>query len=259
MIRNKKCFQCNRHFTRNANLMLHLRKCQTTTAFNNNVRCTRTSLRKKGSIDPTIQLARCARQAIKTVRNSFLQYGTLKVMLAIAVVFHQLVGNEIIETNPAIIFNAHHAEKVLTKRDVKRVVQGMIGGFERKIEDFQSNGSGYVFAKIKELIISTVRFRPFKGGANFLPVPQTLVYRQALVNVKGNDNKCFKRSVLAALYSHKFKRNKHLASKYQGFEHKLNFANVKFPISTNLKKTTKSSKLMSLGMIINPKSCSQGE
>ena len=65
-------------------------------------------------------------------------------------------------------------------------------------DTFQNNGSGWVFKSIVSLEIHTVKYQPI-GGSSYIPLPEYLAKKQALINLKNNDDQCFKWAVTRAI------------------------------------------------------------
>ena len=58
-------------------------------------------------------------------------------------------------------------------------------------DTFQNNGSGWVFKSIASLEIHTVKYKPM-GGSSYIPLPKYLADKKALINLKNDDQQCFK-------------------------------------------------------------------
>lgn len=69
----------------------------------------------------------------------------------------------------------------------------------QKIDDHQLRGSGFSLSEIIELFIHSSSFDPC-SGSSYIPLPEFLKSKRAIVNVKNNDDQCFK-------YQHFFQWN----------------------------------------------------
>lgn len=115
----------------------------------------------------------------------------------------------------------------------------------QKVENIQLRGSGFRLSEIKELTIQINSYDPF-GGSSYIELPKFLKNKKAIINVKNNDNQCFKYAIWSALshaseeteQSRKIK-NAERVSKYENceHEHELNFTGINFPVE--LKSITK--------------------
>lgn len=104
----------------------------------------------------------------------------------------------------------------------------------KRIDDIQLRGSGFTLSAINELNIQVSSFQPFPGSS-YIELPKFLKDKHAIINVKNNDNECFKYAVLSALYPQK--NNTQLVSTYKRLTHTLNFDGIQFPV--DLKDITK--------------------
>ena len=66
------------------------------------------------------------------------------------------------------------------------------------ISTFQYNGSGWVFKSIVSLEIHTVKYEPMRGSS-YIPLPKYLADKKALINLKNDDDQCFKWAVTRAI------------------------------------------------------------
>ena len=66
------------------------------------------------------------------------------------------------------------------------------------ISTFQNSGSGWVFKSIVSLEIHTVQYEPMRGSS-YIPLPKYLADKKALINLKNDDQQCFKWAVTRAI------------------------------------------------------------
>ena len=65
-------------------------------------------------------------------------------------------------------------------------------------DTFQNNGSGWVFKSIVSLEIHTVKYQ-LLSGSSYIPLPKYLADKKALINLKNDDQQCFKWAVTRAI------------------------------------------------------------
>lgn len=106
----------------------------------------------------------------------------------------------------------------------KNVVDVMIN----KIDQMQEYGSGWTLHEIVHLEVNYNKFVRF-SGTSYLPLPKSIKNKQAIVNVKNNDNQCFRWAVLSAL--HPAKDHCDQLYNYERFKKELNFDNITFPVT----------------------------
>ena len=92
----------------------------------------------------------------------------------------------------------------------------------------QANGSGWRLHSIIKLELHTVRYNPLRGET-WIPLPKELANKNAIINPKNEDNKCFLWCVLRALNpkdNHSERIDKELKKK----ENTLNMEGVEYPV-----------------------------
>ena len=74
-------------------------------------------------------------------------------------------------------------------------------GLNREVDRFTNIGSGWTLTAILRCVIRIGQYRPLVGSS-FIPTPQSLILKHALINVYNpDDNMCFAWAVLSALYT----------------------------------------------------------
>ena len=74
----------------------------------------------------------------------------------------------------------------------------MIARIEEVLANFQQSGSNWVFQRIIRLEIHFANWKPIRG-ATFIPLPAKLKNKKAVINIKNEDNQCFKWCITRAL------------------------------------------------------------
>ena len=87
----------------------------------------------------------------------------------------------------------------LEKTDVKVILKDMIIENLGCLINYQKKGSGWYFKEIIRLEIHIVEYKPMRGSS-FIPLPDFIKKRNAIINIKNEDDKCFLWSVLRYLY-----------------------------------------------------------
>ena len=63
---------------------------------------------------------------------------------------------------------------------------------------FQRQGSNWRFHSVLSLDLHTLKYEPL-GGSSYIPLPAFLVANKAIVNLKNEDDACFKWAIARAL------------------------------------------------------------
>ena len=102
-----------------------------------------------------------------------------------------------------------------------------------KVDEFTNNGSGWIFKGMKMLEMKISKYKPFKG-ASYIELPEYIKNKQACINVKNDDNQCFKWAILSAVFP--VTKNPQRVSKYNESENKVNFKDIEFPTPVDQSK-----------------------
>ena len=115
----------------------------------------------------------------------------------------------------------------LEKTDVKVILSQMIDEILEKISAYQENGSGWYFKEVISLEIHIVDYKPIKGSS-YIPLPDFLIRKKALINMENKDDKCFLWCVLR--YLHPKQWHEERVSDLREYENDLNFKGIEFPV-----------------------------
>ena len=115
----------------------------------------------------------------------------------------------------------------LESTDEKVILSKMIKEILEKISIFQKNGSGWYFKEVISLEIHTVNYKPMKGST-YIPLPDFLMRKKAIINIQNKDKKCFLWSVLR--YLHPNQMNEVRLTNLRKYENDLNFKGIDFPV-----------------------------
>ena len=83
--------------------------------------------------------------------------------------------------------------------EVKDILKNMIKEILATLAIYQENGSGWYFKEVESLEIHLADYKPFKGGS-YIPLPEFIQKKNAIINIKNEDDKCFLWSVLRYLH-----------------------------------------------------------
>ena len=96
-----------------------------------------------------------------------------------------------------------------------------------KLADYLRNGSGWYFKKVISFEIHTVDYKPIKGSS-FISLPVFIKRKNAIINIKNEDDKCFLWSVLR--YLHPKQCHGERVADLREYENDLNFKGINFPV-----------------------------
>ena len=128
--------------------------------------------------------------------------------------------------------------KNLKSTNIEKLLKKGFGKILKDVEEFNLNSSNWVFKEVLRLEVHTVEYNPIKGSS-YIDLPQWIKNKQAIINIKNRDDKCFIWSILRYLYP-KEKDPQYLKD-LRKYEFSLNTKGLTFPLK--LKDITKFEKL----------------
>ena len=115
----------------------------------------------------------------------------------------------------------------LESTDVKEILAQVIRTILEKIRIYQKNGSGWYFKEVIHLEIHTVNFNPMRGSS-YIPLPDWIIRKRAILNIRNTDDKCFLWCVLR--YLNPKPKNEERLTDLKEKESTLNTKGIKFPM-----------------------------
>ena len=115
----------------------------------------------------------------------------------------------------------------LEKTDVKVILKEMIIEILGNLINYQKKGSGWYFKEVIRLEIHIVEYKPMRGSS-FIPLPDFIKKKNAIINIKNEDDKCFLWSVLR--YLHPKEIHGERLTDLKKYENDLNFKGIDFPV-----------------------------
>ena len=121
-------------------------------------------------------------------------------------------------------------QKIITEEtDPHEIFKEMMDEIEEEVQKVEhAEGSGWVFVEVENLTLHVDIWDPLKASS-YIDLPKELKNKNAIINMKNEDNKCFLWCVLRALNptnNHAERIDKDLKSK----EHTLNMEGITYPV-----------------------------
>ncbi|ODM89998.1 hypothetical protein Ocin01_16684 [Orchesella cincta] len=98
------------------------------------------------------------------------------------------------------------------------------------IELFEQYGSGWSLKSVRGLDIRLGRLPPI-GGSCFVELPKNFCSKRCFINVRNEDQMCFKWAFLSIMHYKDVKKNRQRWNYYQKYEHLYDFSSVSYPAS----------------------------
>ena len=115
--------------------------------------------------------------------------------------------------------------------DTDSIVRSMINHMAQQVENPALKDSKFVFDSIMHTDISMHRLNVTRGSS-YIPLPDWLAKKKAIINPKNLDMKCFKWSIIAALKWEEIHSNHHRVSKLRRYEDEFDWSGMSYPVST---------------------------
>ena len=135
-------------------------------------------------------------------------------------------GKDIIEVRTKMKFNSN-IHIIYEKTDVGELLNRMIEEIDEKISHIIEDESNWQIEKIISLEIHTAEYKPMKGNS-YIPLPDFIMRKKAILNMENNDQKCFLWSILR--YLHPVQKNGIRIYDLRKYENDLNFKGIEFSV-----------------------------
>ena len=127
-------------------------------------------------------------------------------------------------------FHSKNLKLVLEGTDEGELYNEMVDEKEEEIQKVgDAEGSGWQFVEVEKLVLHTTRWDPINAGS-YIDLPPALKNKNAIINMKNQDEECFKWCILRALNpkdNHPERVDKDLKSKVET----LNMQGIHYPVS----------------------------
>ena len=134
-------------------------------------------------------------------------------------------GNEFVD----LAFNSRMTP-VYILNDIDSIVRSMIDHMSQQVENPSLRDSNFTFDSVTHMDISMHRLN-LTRGSSYIPVPDWLAKKKAIINPKNLDMKCFKWSVIAALKWREIDSNHQRVGKLRKYDD-FDWNGINFPVST---------------------------
>ena len=153
-----------------------------------------------------------------------------KLSFNLRLLFHQAT-DETILTEPAVDINTSTKE-LFAADDLEDLLSLAFEELQKRIDKFESKGSGWAIHKLLQLNVHIDQLDPLRASS-YIPTPQYIAAKKAVVNVKNNDNACFMWTYLAAVHNNDASKNPSRLQQYKKYQSELNMRGIEMPMKLN--------------------------
>ena len=142
----------------------------------------------------------------------------------------EMTRKELFSESTQILNTFFHSETVenLEGTDESAIYDRSIQTIEERIQNFNQRGSNWRFQRVLSLDVHFTDFQPLRGST-FLPLPSKISTKKAVINMKNNDDQCFKWSVVRALNPVE-KNSERTTKELKDQSERLDCSGLKFPV-----------------------------
>jgi len=160
------------------------------------------------------------------IENELHQLGSLKVSLVLTAELKKAAPYDEYEILATTYFRST-ASPILKPDEIAQKPAEATNQIMGKLEKFTKEGSGWRLNRCEFLDLHFARYQPFRGRS-YIKTPAYIPPR-SVINVKNNDNRCFKWAILSALFPKEHGRHPDRPASYQAHLGGLNFTGISFP------------------------------
>ena len=128
-----------------------------------------------------------------------------------------------------LVFNSVMTN-VYNLNNLDQIVLEMINNISYLIENPALLNSRFLFEEVLYMDINIHQLN-LTRGSSYLPLPDWLANKKAIINPKNADQECFKWAVIAASRWEEINNNPERISKLKRFEKDFNWSGIGFPVS----------------------------
>lgn len=125
-----------------------------------------------------------------TIINHLREHRNIKAKLVVECVMTKTdiaTGNEIVE----IAFFHGFMEAIFEGTNIEEFYQRTVEKIMESLSRFQKEGSNWVIDSIEKVTLHTVKHNPL-SGSSYIPLPAKIRNKNAIINMKNEDDECFK-------------------------------------------------------------------
>ena len=119
---------------------------------------------------------------------------------------------------------------VYNLNDKSEIVTAMIEHMAQQIENPALRNSKFVFDRVLHMDIDFHRLN-LTRGSSYVPLPDWLTKKKAIINPKNSDMECFKWAVIAAMKWEEINRDHQRVSELKRYEGEFDWSGLEFPVS----------------------------
>ena len=162
------------------------------------------------------------------VINIFKSNPNIKIRLFLNCLMKRVDSDGFTAIKP-FAFHSNGNKIILESTNLDEIYEETVEEIEEEIQKTQeAEGSGWTFVEVENLELHTTRWVPL-NGSSYMPLDPYLANKKCLVNMKNEDEECFKWCVLRAL-NPKDKNAERIDKDLKSKQDTINMEGIKYPV-----------------------------
>ena len=176
---------------------------------------------------PALEFLADAKPAIINIFNSNRNIKTILYLHCFMAKTDPITGKKVIKE---FAFHSKGLKLVLEGTDENDLYDEMVEEIEEEIQKAEiAEGSGWVFLNVKKLVLHTTRWDPINAGS-YIELPKALKNKNAIINMKNQDEECLKWCVKRAL-NPKDKNPHRIDKDLKSKQDTINMKGIRYPVN----------------------------
>ena len=172
----------------------------------------------------TITLFDFLRNKKNTLKDFFRNHRNIKIRFVLVCMMEKQEGGIKIQDKVYFHSNTHIS---LNSTDVKKLLNKLFREIIENLNTYTKNGSGWYFKEVLQLEIHMIEYKPIIGSS-YIPLPEWIMRKKAIVSIRNKDDKCFIWSILR--YLHPREKNDCRLKDLKQYENSLITKGITFPM-----------------------------
>ena len=164
----------------------------------------------------------------ETIQQEQAEKGAIKFYLSLYANFHLSVDNSF-KTDPPAVLPTEPVE-VLESTYLNDTLDSLYDMLIAAIDKFEYRGSGWILDKLLKLDLHVLQYSPLHAST-YMPLPNEISIKKAVVNIQNIDQKCFLWAAIAGVFTNSCLVKPERVSNYYPFEHAFNLQGITFPVT----------------------------
>ena len=161
--------------------------------------------------------------------NIFNSNRNIKTILYLHVIKIRQEPGDLTQRKAEFAFHSKGLKLILEGTDENDIYNEMVEEIMEEIDKTrEAEGSGWQFEKVEKLVLHTTRWDPINAGS-YIDLPPALKNKNSIINMKNQDEECFKWCVLRAL-NPKNKNAERVDSDLKNKVETLNMQGIRYPV-----------------------------